>query len=211
MPVRSAHELTDHLDREFGWRKQELTTVKFQVQRARPHVGKIMVRSGVCLLYAHWEGFVEAGARMYLEYVANRRLRYRDLKRNFLVVGARSKFRSVARKQGLGAEIEMIDYVLDGGGKFTVRSIGKIRTRSNLDCEVLSDILSLLGFDSTPYVAKKVMINIRLVGNRNKIAHGERCDMEPQDYVDLYSSVLELMERFRDDVERAAATRSYRC
>ena len=47
--------------------------------------------------------------------------------------------------------------------------------------------------------------------HENKIAHGERCDMEPQDYVDLYNTVLELMERFRDDVERAAATRSYRC
>ena len=35
--------------------------------------------------------------------------------------------------------------------------------------------------------------------------------MEPQDYVDLYNTVLELMERFRDDVERAAATSSYRC
>ena len=211
MSVRSSQELTDHLDRELGWRKRELTTVKFQVQQARRHISAAMVRGGVCLLYAHWEGFVAAGARIYLEYVANRRLRYRELTRNFMVVGARSKIRGVAQSEGVESEMELIDFILDGDGRFSVRSVGSIETRSNLSFKVLADILQLLGIDSTAYIAKRMMIDSRLVKNRNKIAHGERCDMDSEDYVDLYNAILELMERFRDDLQLAAANSSYRC
>ena len=211
MPVRSPSELTDHLDIELGWRKRELTTVKFQVQRARSHVGTVMVRSGVCLLYAHWEGFVGSAARKYLEYVANRRLRYRELKRNFLVVGARPKIRVVAHDRGVDSEMKLIDYLLDEESKFSVSSIAAIEIRSNLDCDVLTDILLLLGIDSTAYRAKKFMITDRLVRNRNKIAHGEKCDMSSDEYVDLYNCILGLMERFRDDLQDAVAAKSYRC
>ena len=56
MPVRDQTELMNRLDRELAWRKRELTTLAFAVADANPVTA---LRAGICLLYAHWEGFIK--------------------------------------------------------------------------------------------------------------------------------------------------------
>jgi hypothetical protein len=42
------------------------------------------------------------------------------------------------------------------------------------------------------------------------IAHGERLDIEQGDYDTVHDEIIQLVERFRDDVENAAVLESYR-
>ena len=57
---------------------------------------------------------------------------------------------------------------------FRVDSDQAINTKSNLNVDVLNDILSLIGIEPDAYLAKRPIINQRLVESRNAIAHGGR-------------------------------------
>ena len=210
MPVRTPQELTDSLDQELSWRKQELSTIRRQLQRADGNVRVVMIRSGVCLLYAHWEGFVVAASQRYLEYVANRRLRYRELQRNFLVVDLRRQIRKFASERKTDQAKKLVDKVLDGERRFSTNNIEPIDTRSNLNSKVLMDILNQVGINVSEYRSKDKLLDIRLVKNRNNVAHGKRLEMESDDYTELHTVIVGMMDRFRDDLENAVTNESYR-
>lgn len=210
MPVRTPQELTDFLDSELAWRKQELSTIWLQLQGTDGTVRVVMIRSGVCLLYAHWEGFVKAAAQRYLEYVANLRLRYRELQRNFLVVDIRRQIRKVANQRNTDQAKELVDKVLDGERRFTTNNIEPIDTRSNLNSKVFMDILNLVGISVSGYRSRNNLLDIRLVKNRNNVAHGKQFEMKFEDYTELHDAIVELIGRFRDDLENAVEKKSYR-
>ncbi|MDE0448409.1 MAG: MAE_28990/MAE_18760 family HEPN-like nuclease [Spirochaetaceae bacterium] len=210
MPVRTEQELTDYLNRDLSWRKRELTTIYLQVQNARDHIRMIMIRSGVCLLYAHWEGFIRGGARGYLEFVARRRLRFQELRSNFLVAGLYEEIRNLVRRPSVELSLQLIDAVLDDGRRFTSFHEDTTSARSNLGSQMLRELLSVVGVDSKEYLSKNVMIDRRLVQNRNMVAHGEQFQMTPEDYLELHGAIIEMMNRFRNDLENAAAANAYR-
>ena len=210
MPDRTPQELTDSLDRELSWRKRELSTILLQLEKSDLKVQVVMIRSGVCLLYAHWEGFVKAAAQRYLEYVANLRLRYRELQRNFLVVDLRRQIRRFANQRNTDQAKELVDKVLDGERRFSTNDIEPIDTRSNLNSKVLMDILNQVGINVSEYRSKDKLLDIRLVKNRNNVAHGKRFEMESDEYTELHTVIVGLMDRFRDDLENAVEKESYR-
>ena len=70
--------------------------------------------------------------------------------------------------------------------------------------------MSTLGLDDKDYSTKGALIDQRLLRNRNMIAHGERPDIEQDDYKTVHDEIIQLVERFRDDVENAAVLGSYR-
>lgn len=210
MPVRTPQELTDFFDSELSWRKRELSTILLQLRRSDHNVQVVMIRSGVCLLYAHWEGFVKAAALRYLEYVANRRLRYRDLRRNFLVVDLLRRIRRFANQRNTDQAKELIDKVLDDERTFSTNSIGSIDTRSNLNSKVFMDILNQIGINVSEYRSKDKLLDIHLVNNRNNVAHGKQLEMTSDDYTELHEAIVELIDRFRDDLENAVEKESYR-
>lgn len=210
MPVRTEQDLTDYLNRDLSWRKRELTTINLQVQNARDHIRMIMVRSGVCLLYAHWEGFLRGGARGYLEFVAMRRLRFQELRSNFLVAGLYQEIHNLVQRPSIELSLQLIDAVLDDQRRFTSFREDTTSARSNLGSRMLRELLSVVGIDSKEYLSKNVMIDKRLVQNRNIVAHGEHYQMTPEDYLELHGAIIEMMNRFRNDLENAAAARAYR-
>ena len=211
MPLRDESELTDYLDRDMSWRRRELTTLSHMVTRERRHVQTVVIRAGVCLLYAHWEGFIRTAAQGYLEYVANRRLRYRELRRNFLVIGMRSRIQRTLEQRSTAANVALVDAILDADTERMPSSIGNvIDTKSNLDSRILNEILLTVGFETSGYLSRERLLDVRLLGNRNKVAHGEQLDIDASDYVDLHGTVIDLMNRFKNDVENAVSARSYR-
>ena len=188
----------------------ELSTILLQLEKSDFKVQVVMIRSGVCLLYAHWEGFVKAAAQRYLEYVANLRLRYRELQRNFLVVDLRRQIRRFANQRNTDQAKELVDKVLDGERRFSTNNIEPIDTRSNLNSKGFMDILNLVGINASEYVSKEKLLDIRLVNNRNNVAHGRQFEMTFDDYTELHNAIVELIDRFRDDLENAAEKKSYR-
>ena len=87
--------------------------------------------------------------------------------------------------------------------------VNAIETRANLGSDVLVDILKAVGFDATSYLTKMALLDDRLLKNRNRIAHGEFLEVDADTYADLNETIVGLMDRFKNDIENAAATKSY--
>ena len=90
-----------------------------------------------------------------------------------------------------------------------------IKTDSNLKMEVFKEIAATIGIDDTPYILKKMLIDQRLLGNRNKIAHGERFEAldgvsTVSDYLELHMTVLELIDQFASNIKEAANNMDYK-
>ena len=211
MPIRSLEQLTELLDEELKWRKRELTYLKSNLDRARRDYEKrIMLRVAICLLYAHWEGFIKQAATAYVSYVATRGQRFRDLTPNFVALGLRGQINSAGTSNSPTLHTELVSKMLSGlEDNADLHWTGAINTGSNLNSKALIEILCLLGLDSTEYLTSGPLIDQRLLHNRNRIAHGERGDIEPDDYEVLHQRIVLVIEQFRTDLENAAARRSY--
>lgn len=205
MKIRSLGELSDFLSGELAWRKRELTTTKFILSSARSHEQKTMIRSSMCLLYAHWEGFTKQAATAFLNYVDKKGLRFRELSPSLLALSLRSDLRKAGETNRPTLHTGITEFLLsDMQGRAEIPWENAIETRSNLSSDVLQDILCLLNLEYAPYEIKKVIIDEKLLGNRNKIAHGERMEMELSDYEEIYTNVLTLIDMLRTDIENAA-------
>lgn len=211
MTIQTLTELQDFLNNEMAWRKKELTTLKFSLDRCRPNEKSTFTRAAICLLYAHWEGFIKAAAKAYLEYVARRRLAFRDLSYNFVALGLRADFQKAGQSTRIENRTAIATTLLAGVDRRpTIPFQDSIDARSNLNSDILTEILSILGFEVKSYITKKVLIDERLLHRRNNVAHGDYLLVESGEYEALYGEILLLLERFRTDIENSAATQRYR-
>ena len=170
----------------------------------------ILLRSAICLLYAHWEGFVRAASTAYVELVARRRLRVGELNRGLLALSLRAELSAAVTSHRIAEHRAVVDAVLDEDRRTSIRWKDAITPRSNLTYEALEEILQVLDFDRSRYATKRALINEKLVHRRNAVAHGEQLDVGRADYRDLQSSVLEMIEWFRDEIETSAVSQAYR-
>ena len=207
MRIRSIGELDEFLDEELSRRKRELTTLKFMVRGNRPHEKAILLRAAVCILYAHWEGFVKKASSAYVSFVALRGLRYRDLSPSFLALALREEIAGATKATSRTSLMERVTLGLDGRAQIDWRQA--VDTRSNLNSETLAEVFDVLGLDSSDYLVERHRLDQKLVAKRNGIAHGELVEIDMNDYTEMHELVLKLVERFRVDVANAAVTRDY--
>lgn len=211
MRIRSLTELSEFLDNELAWRKRELTTLRFTIQKARAHEEATLLRAAICLLYAHWEGFIKNAATAYICFVVSQRLRLHDVAPNFLALGLLSDIQQPEQSRVATLHTHLTNYFASQlPERFSIDCEKAINTRSNLNSEVLKEILQYVGVDATSYEIQNVMLDERLLRNRNSVAHGERLEIQSDDYMPLHETMLELIERFRTDVENAAVLSRYR-
>lgn len=122
MRIRSIDELNRFLDGDLAWRKKELTTLTFMVGQSREHQEGILLRAAICLLYAHWEGFIRNAATSYICFVESQGLRLRDLAPNFFALGLLSHIREMDRIAVLHAQL-------------TKSVTSRLSERFSIDCE----------------------------------------------------------------------------
>src|SRR5262245_25938739 len=90
MKIRTLSQLGDLVDEELAWRKKELWDYKLEVQKRAGPAKNMMLRAGVPLIYAHWEGLVKSVCEHYLTYVGVLRLSHDELNDEFLALCLRS-------------------------------------------------------------------------------------------------------------------------
>ena len=81
--------------------------------------------------------------------------------------------------------------------------------------DIFKEIAATIGIDDNPYMLKKMLIDQRLLGNRNKIAHGERLETldgisNPSDYIELHKTIIELIDKFAQNIKDAAQNEDYK-
>ena len=211
MNVRSLVELDSFLDEELSRRKRELTTLKLLVGARRGHEVVLLLRAAICMLYAHWEGFVRSAGTAYIAYVSRQGLNYQDLTPSFVALGLRTEITRAGQSSKASARRALVAKLLLGlGDRAEIDWRNAVDTRSNSDSDTLNEIIALLGLDSREYLLDRQRLDSKLVATRNSIAHGQLVQVDINEYLELHDFVLGLVERFRVDVGNAAALREYR-
>jgi hypothetical protein len=215
MPVRTVDELSDRLDEGMAWRRIELQALKAAItdaERQSPGapLSRALARSGVAMLYAHWEGYVKDSCTAYVEFITRRRLRCDELCDGLL----RTVLESLGRRAATGDE-EALSALMDairrsGDSRARIPKLSMVDTKSNLRYKVLCEILAQIGFSAEDFMTKDKLIDVSLCDRRNSIAHGRENFPTPGDFTTLLNEVFEMMERIGDIIMSGARQKSYR-
>lgn len=212
MKIRNALGCIDYIDKDIAWRKKEITTLVFLIEKAREHEKVILMKSALVLFYSHWEGHIKNCSIAYLNFLNHQGLKYCKLRENFHHLSLGEEFRSGFSISKIQHQIKLYQHLSEISNKtFKVKEDSIIDTDSNLKYDILDTILLQLGLDSTVFNSKENFINEILLSYRNAIAHGELRDCKSIEnaYREVKDTLLPLIEAFSALVSNAVVSSSY--
>jgi len=111
--LRTISDIQNHLNDEFGWRIQEIDNLKKVIPRVDSIQTRSLLRAGVPILYAHWEGFVKKSSEAYLNFVAHQGLSYRELKTCFILFGLKTEIEQLVETKKITPNIQVANFFLE--------------------------------------------------------------------------------------------------
>lgn len=210
MKLRTASAAQDRIDAEFAWRLKEIADLKLQARAAVGDRRKTLIRSGVPLLYAHWEGFVKASSQYFINYVSHQSVKYGELAPCFVVRSLREHISNLSGTGSYAQTVAGVSHLLSSLNQPSeLSSNSPVQTFSNLNSDRFIELTCSIGIDITPYSAKWNLIDVSLLKRRNMIAHGEYLDIDAEDFGDLSDEVIGLLRQFKNDLENAITLKKY--
>jgi len=203
--IHTSDELDQCLLKEMKWRRTELVEMKSLMAKTRPQCNErnVMIRSGIVILYAHWEGFVKEAASLYLNFVAMQGKRCRELTANFKVLQMRETFSQAGKScKSLYNILNSLEQVSDE--KFSKHE-NAINTGSNLNADRFKEIACIVNIDYSPYELKRMILDEKLLKSRNTVAHGQYLVVDLESYLEVHDTILELMELFKNQLSNSAS------
>jgi HEPN superfamily RiboL-PSP-like protein len=195
-----------------SWRLKEISDLKTAVKRADSNLSRVLLRALVAICYAHWEGYVRFAARKYLEHVALRKFRYKDLNRQFLRNYFLPRLASLSTsKTSMLERCALVDEVLSSSDRrFSRVNENLVSTKSNLNYDVFTDICLVCGVSIDLFTDKSTFVDVFLLKRRNDIAHGEDTFVKIEDLETLTNGTIEMMRAFGDALENKVVLKSYK-
>ena len=211
MKIRSSEELYEYLADEISWRKKEISDFKVVIEANRNSLRlRTLLRGSVTILYAHWEGFVKNAAECYMIFVTNQEKTNDELENNFLALSLRKKLRISQEDKRVSKYIEIVNFFKHSlPEENNVNFSSMISTESNLNSDVLKEIMESLGVDYSQFSTKSKLIDEKLLKNRNYIAHGKEQYITYEEYSELNTEVLLMLEQFKTQIENSTALKKY--
>lgn len=211
MKLRTVENLVDFLDEEISWRKKELSCLKDNVQKSNIKLRPTAIRSGIVLLYAHWEGFIKRSAEGYLNFIFYQKLCIKDLAVNFVAISLRKKMNELQQSNKSSLHNQLIEYLFKNQherANFSQSNV--VRTGANLNSSRLYELMAALGLEFKPYETKANLIDEQLLKYRNEIAHGKYLGIDAKDYLVLHNEVAKMIELFKTDIENTVILQKYK-
>lgn len=211
--INTLEDLEDALSSAIIWRKKELATIKSYVNSGQKISGPkldCLIRSGISMLYAHWEGFVKESGTFYLDFVGGKKLKYEDLAPNFVAFAMKRKLNDVAQSNNPIIHNGVVEFFLFGLGQRCRFSSDSINTESNLSSIVLKKIVHMLGLDYTDFQSKEKLIDEKLLKKRNHIAHGKYLTVDRDEFLEIFDEVIGLMNLLKDKISNSASLEKYK-
>lgn len=205
--IRTTPELEDRLIDESGWRRKEIISLRLDIRHGvNIHAGKC--RALVCLLYAHWEGFVSVSAGLMLTLIGARRHSERDVNPALRAALWRARIHGLRDERTFVSLAELfmeMERQMPEQAKF---GKSRIPTEANLSYRVFEGFQLSFGISPDPYLGYRNQIDT-LLGDRNQIAHGERLELEFDVVAQRADDVLALMSQWVLDLRNSAQTYAY--
>lgn len=211
MKIRTKEDLQNKIEGEFSWRITDLIRLRSLIIKSDGLTKKTVLRSAIPILYAHWEGFVKEASSYLINFISLRRLQYNELTKGLLAIHISENILS-NNETFFDKAVSIIDLFEN---KITERSNLKsipkpINTKSNLNSEVLKEIITILELDYEKFRAYENLIDNQLLEARNKVAHGEYRDIEWEFYDQLHEKIVELIKLLQIEILNCVAMDNYK-
>ena len=114
MKIRTLEHLNDVLLVSLFGAKKELSILKSIIESnaSVPAKRDAIVRSGVTVLYAHWEGFIKIAATSYLEYIVRQLISYERLTANFVAIAMKGKLNEARQTNKASIYTSVVEFLL---------------------------------------------------------------------------------------------------
>jgi hypothetical protein len=217
--IRTLTFLYNSIESDYAWRISELSNYRSFVIQAKGKTKDCMLRGGITLLYAHWEGFVKNSADLYYSFVTNQNNYLYELNNSFISIALRSELENLVGAKKISIHNSMIDIFFNKQqAKPFFSSNSPIRT-SNLKYEIFEDICLLLGIDINEFHSRykinydrniQLIIDEDLLAKRNTIAHGNYLSITVNEYKSLYDIIVNgLLYNFKEVLIDCATQKKY--
>lgn len=207
MKIRTVEELEDKLEQDMAWRKKEILSLKLLIESDELN-RRILLRAGIALLCAHFEGFIRTASNFYVVYVSNQKIKCDNIARSLLAIKLKCDFKNCSKTEKHsvhGLMLNKIDEIKNENFfiKYTEDS-PIISTESNPSSQVLDEILKTIGVKSDIFNTKKQYIDHSLLLNRHKVVHGERYELEYEDFKTIFNVIMELLGNYEELIIQSA-------
>lgn len=208
--LRTLPEFQDALDKSFAWRIREVSYIRTTAMGSQSFAQVALLRAGLPLFYAHWEGFVKQASEIYISYVSAQKIPYHQLSSCFVVFGAKRHLGYLTQSKSATVNIEAVEFLRASEALASILALStSVNTESNLSSTVFENIATSVGVTLTPYLAYANLIDKTLLDRRNKIAHGEYLELDGDAFASLADDVVKLLRMYKNDIENLASTKAF--
>jgi MAE_28990/MAE_18760-like HEPN len=209
------------IEAEYSWRITELSNFRNTVLSAKGKAKDGMIRAGIALLYAHWEGFVKKSADLYYEFVTYQDCTLSEFNDCFVSIALRSKIESLLSTKKLTIHSNLVKIFFDEQNKKPNFSSSSPIKTSNLKYAVFEDVCVLIGIEISLFKQRckdrgydrdlERTIDNDLVDRRNSIAHGDYLPVKEDEFKDLYDIIVKcILYNFKELIIDLAQNHSYK-
>lgn len=210
--IKTVEKLEELLMSDLAWRKKEMISLKILVENDEVNE-PILLRAGIALLCAHFEGFIKRASNCYIGYVSEQRKPYSELKENFITLKMEKEFKSCAKSDKHSVHKKL----LIKHNELTTKQFREkydeenpfISTHSNPSSTELKEILETIGIESDLFETKATYIDSSLLEKRHNVVHGERSDLDKTDFLTTFDIILKLIEDYKELIIVAAEKKQY--
>lgn len=205
-------DFSEHIAQDLTWRIKEISDIKVSITRSDRSLQRVLLRALVTICYAHWEGYVKSCAQKYIDFIAARKLQYKNLNVQFLKNYLLPRLTAMSNSSAsLSERCLFIDTVLNSSDqRFTKINKELISTRSNLSFSVLVDLCIVCSIPIELFSEKASFIDNILLHRRNAIAHGEDTFVDIADLDQIAENTITLMRSFGYALENNVALETYK-
>ena len=203
--------ILEEIEADKDWRNLELTNIKIICQKLdNRELNKLILKSTIPMIYAHWEGFVVTSLRKVNRYLNSLEYSYSDFHINLLTNAYEDNIKNLDSSLGYDKRVKHLNIIFE---KLTnsVAFSTKIDVKSNLKFQVLQDICMRFNLNINSFQEHKRDLE-KLIQIRNSIAHGENAySFEKYEDIEQYTTLLSnLMDILHIEIEEFFVDKKYK-
>lgn len=210
--IKDVEKLEEILIGDLAWRKKEMLSLKLLIEKDSANEF-ILIRAGMALLCAHFEGFIKKASNCYIGYVAEQKYKYKELKSSFAAIKMDKEFVSCSKSDKNSVHSRLLNkYNLIAENRFEEKyDLDKpyISTHSNPKVDELREIMSILGIDADIFVTKEKYIDSSLLANRHKVVHGDKTEFNREDFFSTFNIIMQLIEDYEKLIIKSVEEQKY--
>lgn len=169
------------------------------------------LRTGIVILYAHWEGFIRKSVEFYLKYINKQKHKLGELRTSLVALDLKTRVNFEQKSKSMLQYYEIVEEFVFNvhEKKANLPTDNAIKKPAPLNSLMLKDIIKALGLDYAPFELFEKRLDQSFISMRNDIAHGKRTKLDVNELRGLLDDVSSLLEIFKGQLLDSIAAKKY--